>query len=145
MRLKILGAVFTVVFIAVLVIGLLNLMKNKAEPVQEAALPPQAEAQPSTVAFSDLTGELLPGSLQPGITVIRRPRESSSTTASLNEDENLPDDPQKSRRGGGGSKRKIEAAALAAAPAIEAGVTKIGHRPTPEESKEMNEKGIIVF
>ncbi len=144
MRLKILSAVFAVVFIAVLVIGLLNVMKNKVEPLQEAALPPQAEAQPSTILFSDLTGELLPGSVQPGITVIRRPREASAAATVINEDVEFPDDPSKSKRGGGGSKRKTETATVAPAP-IEAGVTKIGHRPSPEESKEMNEKGIILF
>ncbi len=145
MRLKILSAVFAIVFIAVLVIGLLNLLKKGAEPVPEAAsLPPQVEAQPSTVAFSDLTGELLPGSLQPGITVIRRHREDSTARASINEEVKFPDDLEKSKQGGG-SKRKTETAAPATAPVIEAGVTKLGHRPTPEESKEMKEKGIIIF
>ncbi len=149
MRLKILSSVLVIVFIFVLVTQILAIREHiEAQSIEETATAHTTLIQPSTAALV-ATGEQAQTSLsrQLGITIIRPQQEQPTLSPKAKSEQEMyfaeKSDASYAQSTGSNKQRGSSSQADLSAP--ETGITRIGHRPTPEEKQDMQTQGIILF
>jgi len=142
MKQKILYISFAALIIVIIISILINRESAKIQSVLEETNPQQIKTQQPS-AFSEQAPQLPPAvEYRPAITIIKLQPKENLSPAALEEK----------------AKKRQQSARLSASsnqsPAVSegepeeqpaSGITKIGRRPTEEEKKEMNTRGIIMY
>ena len=147
MKSKILYAVLAAL-VLVLLVGIWSTRKSeKAQTGSEEVISQATTAQQAGAPLDMTQQSRAPFAQQSGITVIN-PREKVNSP-SVSARENATDFQKKSsspRQLSGVSGRQLQASSgVSGSPEPDPGITKIGHRPTEKEKKEMEAQGVVLY